>query len=115
MQRPAGYKPDYSAQNSAQVAAGATLFKSSKLSSNNLSCATCHTAGAGFTAGFAQPFPHVMQMATANYGVGDIYADEAVQVCMMGPMAANPLPWDSADLQNLSAFVLSEQAKFAGK
>jgi cytochrome c len=56
-----------------------------------------------------------MQMASMNYGVGDIHADEAVQVCMVGPMATKPLAWDSADLQNLSAYVLSEQAKFAKK
>ncbi|WP_442867549.1 cytochrome c peroxidase [Castellaniella sp. S9] len=115
IQRPAGYKPNYSASNAAQVAAGETLFRSTRLSSNGLSCATCHTDGAGFTPGFAKPFPHLMQMASMNYGVGEIFADEAVQVCMAGPMATKPLAWDSADLQNLSAYVLSEQARFAKK
>lgn len=115
IKRPAGYQPNYSASNAAQVAAGETLFRSTKLSSNGLSCATCHTGGASFTPGFAKPYPHVMQMASMNYGVADIHADEAVQVCMVGPMATKPLAWDSADLQNLSAYVLSEQAKFAKK
>lgn len=112
IQRPAGYKPSYKLEKS-MVSAGEVLFKNTKLSSNGMACATCHTAGGSYQKTFAKPYPHFVQMAKDGYGLSKVHLDEAIQMCMLGPMAAKPFDWKSVDLQNLSAFILSEQEKFS--
>mgnify|MGYP001359759523 FL=1 len=95
------------------IAAGEAVFKNTKLSTNGMSCATCHTGGASYKQTFAKPFPHYVEMAKNVYGLPSVHLDEAIQMCMEGPMAAKAFDWKSADLQNLASFVQSEQAKFA--
>lgn len=53
-----------------------------------------------------------MTMAADNYGVRQVHLDEAIQVCMVGPMAAKPLDWRSPELANLVAFMNEEHKKF---
>ena len=77
-----------------------------------MSCATCHSDGAGYQKTFAKPFPHKVEMAYAKYGVNTVYLDEAIQMCMLGPMASKSFDWNSPDLANLVAFVSEEQKKF---
>jgi len=77
-----------------------------------MSCASCHEGGKGYQPTFAQPFPHKMAMAAQTYGVKQLHLDEAIQVCMIGPMASTPLPWTSAELANLVAFMEVEHKKF---
>jgi len=37
--------------------------------------------------------------------VGEITAAQMVQFCMLAPMEAEPLPWDSKELAALAAYV----------
>ena len=112
IQRPTGYKPNYPI-TPATVAAGELVFKNAKLSSNSMACATCHTGGESYQKSFAMPFPHKVEMAAGTYGLNSIHLDEAIQMCMVGPMATKPFDWKSPDLANLVAFMTEEQKKFA--
>lgn len=111
IKRPAGYRPNYPSTPAA-IAAGGKLFRDTALSTNGMSCASCHEGGKSYQSSFAQPFPHKMAMAAQTYGVKQLHLDEAIQVCMVGPMAAKPLPWKSAELANLVAFMEAEHKKF---
>lgn len=111
IQRPAGFKENYHS-TPAKIMAGEVMFKNVKLSTNGLSCASCHAGGASYKASFSQPFPHRVEMASATYGVDKVNLDEAIQMCMLGPMASKPLAWNSAELENLVAFISEEQKKF---
>jgi cytochrome c peroxidase len=111
IKRPAGYRPNYPSTPEA-LAAGGKLFRDTTLSTNGMSCASCHEGGKSYQPSFAQPFPHKMAMAATSYGVKQLHLDEAIQVCMIGPMAAKPLPWKSAELANLVAFMKMEHKKF---
>ena len=84
---------------------GEAVFKDTKLSTNGLSCNSCHTGNAAYNASFAQPYPHPVQMATDFYAMKQIHLDEMVQVCMVRPMAAQPLDWKSHELADLVAYV----------
>lgn len=84
---------------------GEAVFNDTQLSTNGLSCNSCHTAGAAYKASFAQPYPHPVQMAMDHYGMTQIYLDEMVQLCMVRPMAAQPLDWKSRELADLVAYV----------
>jgi cytochrome c len=77
-----------------------------------MSCASCHEGGMSYQSSFAKPFPHKMAMAAETYGVKQLHLDEAIQVCMVGPMAAKPLPWKSPELAHLVAFMEVEHKKF---
>lgn len=111
IKRPAGYRPSYPSTPEA-IAAGGKLFRDTSLSTNGMSCASCHDGGKSYQPSFAQPFPHKMAMAAQTYGVKQLHLDEAIQVCMVGPMAAKPLPWKSSELANLVAFMEVEHKKF---
>lgn len=111
IKRPAGFKVKYSSTESS-INSGEALFKNTKLSTNSMSCATCHSGGASYQKSFAKPFPHRVEMAYTKYGVSTIYLDEAIQMCMLGPMASKPFDWNSPELANMVAFVTEEQKKF---
>lgn len=111
IKRPAGLKVKYSSTESS-IHNGEALFKNTNLSTNGMSCATCHSGGASYQNSFAKPFPHKVEMAYTKYGVSSVYLDEAIQMCMLGPMASKPFDWNSAELANLVAFVSEEQKKF---
>jgi len=111
IQRPTGYKPNYPLTPQA-AKAGETVFQNTKLSSNGLACASCHRDGQGFQASFKQSYPHKVSMASDSYGLNRIQLDEAIQMCMLGPMAGDTLPWGASELATLVAFLSSEQEKF---
>jgi cytochrome c peroxidase len=111
IQRPTGYKPNYPLTPQT-VKAGEAVFQNTKLSSSGLSCATCHNNGQSYQSSFGKPFPHQVAMASETYGLKSVELDEAIQMCMVGPMAARPFDWKSADLANLFAFISAEQQKF---
>jgi hypothetical protein len=114
IQRPASFKPNYvSDPNSVKL--GEALFKNSKLSSSGVSCATCHDGGKGYNSTFAKPYPHRVAMAFETYGLSTVHLDEAIQMCMMGPMAAKPLPWGSHELNNFVAYMGEQQKAFKKK
>lgn len=105
--RPAGYKP-----REGDAKLGERLFHDPKLSTNGMSCATCHANHASYSDSFAKPYPHTVVMARDQLGRKQVYLDEMIQACMVMPMAAKPLPWDSKELAALVAFVEQEQRTF---
>lgn len=51
-------------------------------------------------------------MARDQLGRKTVHLDEVVQGCMIMPMAAKPLPWDSKELAALTAYPASLQKTF---
>lgn len=105
--RPAGYKP-----RPGDPIAGEKLFNDKKLSTNGMSCASCHANNASFSGSFAKPYPHKVAMANDQLGVRTIHLDEMIQACMVMPMAAKPLPWNSSELADLTAYMAQVQKTF---
>lgn len=109
--RPKNYRP-YKGSHAELVKYGKRLFSDASLSSNGLSCTTCHDSNGAFQATFAQPYPHYVQMTDERAGVKAVHLDEMVQFCMVVPMAAKPLPWNSKKLAALTAYTGSLQKGF---
>lgn len=109
--RPADYHP-YQGEPAALAKEGKKLFSDTKLSSNGMSCNTCHAGYGAFQDSFAQPYPHPVQMVNDRTGKKTIQLDEMVQICMVLPMAAKPLPWDSKELAALTAYAAELQKGF---
>lgn len=107
--RPENYQA-YEGNPSTLVALGEKLFKDASLSSNGLACASCHNDGAGYNATFSDEYPHPVAMAKNIFGMDRVHLDEMVQICMVQPMAAEPLPWDSQELAALTAYMSKVQA-----
>ncbi len=107
--RPAGVKP-YSSSNSASlVRQGEKLWNDTSLSTNGLSCNSCHVNGASFNPTYKKPYPHRVAMVTNQAGINQpITAEQMIQFCMKVPMAAKPLAWDSRELSALRAYVEEE-------
>jgi hypothetical protein len=95
------------------MALGEKLFNDPSLSSNGLSCASCHNDGAGYNATFANAYPHSVAMARDIFGMDSVYLDEMVQVCMVQPMAAEPLDWSGEQLAALTAYMGKVQKQLA--
>lgn len=109
--RPVHYKP-YKGNRTALVDEGAKLFNDTGLSSNGMACSTCHNHYGAYQESFAEPYPHYVRMADDKFKVKAVHADEMVQLCMVTPMAAKPLAWDSKELAALSAYVVDQQKGF---
>ena len=77
-----------------------------------MACATCHANHGAFQVSFAQPYPHTVQMAKNQLGRKTVHLDEMIQACMVMPMEAKPLPWDSKELAALVAYVQTQQKSF---
>lgn len=105
--RPTGYKPI-----AGDAKLGAQLWKDTKLSTNGMSCNSCHANHGAFQSSFAQPYPHSVQMAQAQLGLPSVHLDEMVQACMVMPMAAKPLLWNSKELAALVTYARQEQKSF---
>jgi hypothetical protein len=63
-------------------------------------------------ASFAEPYPHTVAMAKERAGLEKVNAAEMVQLCMVIPMQAQPLDWNSVELAALSEYVTSIQSGF---
>ena len=109
--RPANYRP-YKGSQKELVAYGKRLFSDTSLSSNGMSCSTCHDNNGAFQATFEKPYPHYVQMTDERAGVRSVHLDEMVQFCMVAPMAAKPLPWNSKKLAALTAYTATLQKGF---
>lgn len=105
--RPAAYKPI-----AGNPVLGEKLFNDTKLSTNGMSCASCHANHAMYADSFAQPYPHTVAMARDRLGHMTVHLDEMIQACMVMPMAAKPLPWDSKELAAIVAYVEQQQKTF---
>lgn len=97
--RPADYQPQ-----AGDPKLGEQLWMDTKLSTNGMSCNSCHANHGAFQAGFAEPYPHFVAMAKDQAGLKAVHLDEMIQACMLMPMAAKPLPWDSKELAALTAY-----------
>ena len=93
----------YSGRRSRLVRRGERLWNDSDLSTNGLTCNNCHMNNQAFLASFVGQYPHEVAMAK-GLGIHSIQVDEMVQLCMVTPMAARPLPWESRDLAALAAY-----------
>lgn len=105
--RPAGYKPMVG-----DVKLGEKLWNDTTLSTNGMSCGTCHANHGAFMASFAKPYPHTVAMAKDQAGMKTVHLDEMIQACMVIPMAAKPLPWDSKELAALTVYTQTMQKSF---
>jgi len=94
------------------VTEGEKLFHNPKLSTNGMSCNSCHENVGGFMPSFAKPYPHEVAMAKEKGGVTKVHLDEMVQFCMVVPMEARPLPWNSQELAALTAYTAELQKSF---
>lgn len=110
VKRPAGYTP-YRGNHKDLAAKGEKLFNDTSLSSNGMSCNTCHVNGASYAPTFKEDYPHKVAMA-ADAGVKKIHLDEMVQLCMVTPMATEPLDWKSETLAALVAYTSDEQTRY---
>jgi hypothetical protein len=91
---------------SALVVEGERLWNDRTLGNSGLACATCHIDNYGqMKPGFAKPYPHYVAMPSQQAGVAEVNAAEMVNFCMIVPMAADPLTWDSQKLAALAAYV----------
>jgi cytochrome c len=109
--RPKNYRP-YRGNENDLVSFGKNLFSDTGLSTNGMSCNTCHQDHASFQDTFAKPYPHFVQMTHDRAGVEAVHLDEMIQFCMVVPMAAKPLPWDSRELAALTAYTSTLQKSF---
>jgi cytochrome c peroxidase len=106
--------PRHEAPASELVEAGADLFADPALSANGTtSCSTCHSGFRSYKETFREPYPHEVGMATTRAGLDEITAETMVQLCMIVPMGADPLPWGSRELAALTAYVKDERERFA--
>lgn len=105
--RPAGYKPI-----AGDTVLGEKLFNDTKLSTNGMSCASCHANHGSYSNSFAKPYPHMVVMARDQLGRKKVHLDEMIQACMVMPMAAKPLPWESQELAALVAYAEQQQKTF---
>ncbi|TDX28357.1 di-heme cytochrome c peroxidase [Modicisalibacter xianhensis] len=115
VKRPPDYSPNYNenSDNTQELLAqGEALFNDTSLSGNNLACASCHSGRQGYQATFAQTYPHQVAMGSNLYGMDQVHADEMVQICMVNPMQADPLAWDSIELAALAAYVVKVQQNY---
>jgi cytochrome c len=109
--RPKPYRP-YRGKSAELIAYGEKLFADTSLSSNGMSCNTCHQDHGAFQNSFARLYPHKVAMAHERSAVKSVQLDEMVQFCMVVPMAAQPLPWSGKELAALTVYTASLQKSF---
>lgn len=51
-------------------------------------------------------------MARDQFGMSQVFLDEMVQICMVAPMAAKALGWESKELAALTAYTATLQTSF---
>ena len=85
------------------VTRGEELWTDTSLSTNGLSCNSCHMNNMQFQQTFTEDYPHAVAMASMA-DLAEVNAAEMVQLCMVVPMAAKPLAWDSEELAALAAY-----------
>ena len=74
----------------ASVERGKELFNSTRLGTNQKSCATCHPEGDKLQAAAAYPEKRLVKI---------------VNMCIQGMLAGKPLPADSADMESIVSYL----------
>lgn len=110
--RPSGSTP-FRDERASLVALGRKLFDDTGLSTNGMSCNSCHADFGAYGETFKKPYPHFVQMVNEATGLDQVTAEQMVQFCMMRPMANKPLAWDSRELAALTAYLEEAQKEFA--
>jgi cytochrome c len=114
--QPAGFEVDVSGRNGRVVlATGEHIWSDRTLGTTGLSCQACHRDFGRFNEGFATPYPHKVEAASAKTGVKEFTAAEMVQLCTMGPIGGEAFDWDGKEIVGLTAWVLHLQAGFEAK
>ncbi len=85
------------------VKKGARLWNDTRLGTSGISCASCHPNGALLT---SKPWPKHVKMT-----MDIVTLDQMINFCMMNPMKAKPLAWNSQKLTALAAYVTEQTAK----
>lgn len=94
------------------VKQGEALFKNTTLSTNGLSCQSCYSNNENFAASFSKAYPHEVAMVAEKAGLAQADLDEMIQFCMVAPMQAKPLRWNSRELAALTAYNAALQKAF---
>jgi cytochrome c len=94
-------------------ARGRELFNDASIGESGLACANCHADFGQYKETFKKPYPHFVNMAKSKAGLEQVNAAEMVQLCMVVPMQAEPLDWQSEELAALTAYVEQQRAAFA--
>ena len=81
------------------VSSGEKLWNDPKLGKSGLSCNTCHKGGQSLHLDKVGPFPHFVKMPNDV-----VTLDQMINFCMLKPMKAKPLRWDSRELTALAAY-----------
>lgn len=103
--RPVGTTPA-TASHEELLTKGEQLWNDSSIGSSNLACSSCHKNNVSrFKKTFLEPFPHEVKMAKKKADLDQVTAEGMVQLCMVVPMKAEPLPWDSVELAALTTYV----------
>jgi hypothetical protein len=110
--RPKKTRP-YRGDRTELAALGRSLFADAKLSTNEMSCNSCHSDFNGYGVTFKKPYPHVVAMPKDVSGAQKVTAEQMVQFCLIRPMMAKPLPWSSKELAALTAYVEEQRKQFA--
>ncbi len=85
------------------VERGEFLWNDTRLGTSGTSCASCHPNGALLN---AKPYPKHVKMTE------DIVTlDQMINFCMINPMKAKPLAWNSQKLTALAAYVTEQTLK----
>ncbi len=94
------------ASNDELLKMGEQLWQNPSLSKNGkTSCASCHKGNTRmFKKSFLEPYPHYVKMPSKKAKMETITAEGMVQFCMLAPMKADTLAWDSLELAALTAY-----------
>ena len=82
---------------------GNALWADATLGTSGNSCSTCHPNGAGLK---STPWPKFISMADDTLTV-----DQMINFCMLNPMKAKPLEWNSQKMTALAAYVAANSGK----
>jgi cytochrome c len=106
--RPAGSTPYQSNDQADLVAYGEQLWNDKSLSKKGkTACASCHKGNTKmFKKTFLEAYPHPVKMPKKKSGLATVDAEQMVQFCMLAPMKADILPWDSRELAALTAYTV---------
>ncbi len=85
--------------NRKAVKAGKKLWNNTKLGTSGLSCNSCHSNGMQLNLDKADPFPHYVAMPNDV-----VTLDQMINYCMVNPMKADALPWESREMTAMAAY-----------